>query len=107
MGFLDVCENPEARSPADNTAPPLLLVVQSDFVEVHSLRVVVPLQRVERVEDPIRDLMPTLDVQGEPFVMMTPLIAGIPISAIGRKVESLLREQHRIRRAIDILTGDL
>lgn len=106
MRFLDVCRNPDAGSSA-NHAVPYLLIVQGDYVAVGASRVVVPLGRPASFGKPIRDLMPVLHVLREPYVMLTPQIAGVPVTQIGPVVENLSHEHLRVRRALDILTGDL
>ncbi len=51
--------------------------------------------------------MPVLDIQGEQLVAMTSQIAGIPVTGIGDVVMNMSSRHHDIRRAIDVLTGDL
>lgn len=104
MRFLDICRNPH-HGPTDNT--PYLLIVQGNYVEVRSTRVVVPLMRLESVSPIISGgLMPELIVEGQQVVMMTPELAGISIEDIGPVVASAEERHHDVRRAIDILTGD-
>ncbi|CAO3379168.1 hypothetical protein [Azospirillum argentinense] len=74
---------------------------------VRSTRVVIPLVRASEAGTPIRDVMPVLDVQGEQLVAMTSQIAGIPVTDIGDVVMNMSSRHHDIRRAIDVLTGDL
>ncbi|HYH22715.1 MAG TPA: CcdB family protein [Azospirillum sp.] len=106
MRFLDVCRNPEAEERPEHPVP-YLLVVQGNHVAVRSSRVVVPLVHPIEAGPPIRDLMPVVEVDGEAFVAMTPQIAGVPVSDIGPVVANLADARHAIRRAIDILAGDL
>ncbi|WP_449227728.1 CcdB family protein [Azospirillum argentinense] len=106
MRFLDVCRNPNAVGRPDHPVP-FLLVVQGNHVAVRSTRVVIPLVRASEAGTPIRDVMPVLDVQGEQLVAMTSQIAGIPVTDIGDVVMNMSSRHHDIRRAIDVLTGDL
>ncbi|HYD68475.1 CcdB family protein [Azospirillum sp.] len=106
MRFLDVCRNPDADERPKHPVP-YLLVVQGNHVAVRSSRVVVPLVRQVEAGPPIRDLMPVVEVDGEALVAMTPQIAGVPVSDIGPVVANVADAHHAIRRAIDVLTGDL
>lgn len=106
MRFLDICRNPEAEGRPGHPVP-FLLVVQGDHVAVRSSRVVVPLVKAEHAGTPVRRLMPVFTVAGEPVVMMTPQIAGIPTADIGPVVASAADRRLEIRTAIDVLTGDL
>ena len=103
--FLDICRNP--ANPADGDTP-YLIVVQGDYVQVQTTRVVVPLMKVEAVSPIIEGgLMPEFTVEGRQVVMVTPELAGIPILDIGTVVANAEDRHHDVRRAIDILTGDL
>lgn len=104
MQFLDICRNP-SNPPPGNT--PYLIIVQGDYVQVHSTRVVVPLMKLEAVSPIVKGgLMPEFVVEGHHVVMVTPELAGIPISEIGPVVAHAPERRHDVRRAIDILTGD-
>ncbi|HYE50836.1 MAG TPA: CcdB family protein [Azospirillaceae bacterium] len=106
MRFLDVCANPDASADPDHPVP-YLLVVQGDYVDVRSTRLVIPLVRRAAAGALIRDLTPVVEVAGETLVLMTPQMASIRTAAIGRTVGSLGPRRDEVRRAIDILTGDL
>jgi len=106
MRFLDVCRNPDADGRPDHPVP-YLLVVQGDHVAVRSSRVVVPLVDPAAFGVPVRDLTPILDVEGRPFVLATPQIAGVSVARVGPVVAGLAEHRDAVRRAIDILTGDL
>ncbi|PKU21488.1 CcdB family protein [Telmatospirillum siberiense] len=104
MQFLDICLNPSNPSPGNT---PYLIIVQGDYVQVHSTRVVVPLMKLEAVSPIIKGgLMPEFTVEGHHVVMVTPELAGISISEIGPVVANALDRHHDVRRAIDILTGN-
>jgi hypothetical protein len=51
--------------------------------------------------------MPTVEVAGEAYVAVTPQMIGLAVSGIGPVVASLSHARSEIRRAIDVLTGDL
>jgi toxin CcdB len=104
MRFLDICRNPH-HSPDDNT--PYLLIIQGNYVDVQSTRVVVPLMNVEAVSPIIKGgLMPEFIVEENHVVMVTPELAGISTRDIGPVIANALERHHDVRRAIDILTGD-
>jgi toxin CcdB len=104
MRFLDICRNPHHS--ADNNTP-YLLVIQGDYVDIKSTRVVIPLMNVEVVSPIIKGgLMPEFIVEENHVVMVTPELAGISIQDIGPVVANAEDRHHDVRRAIDILTGD-
>jgi len=104
MRFLDICRNP--RNPPNGDVP-YLLVVQGNYIDVRSTRVVVPLMDAKAVSPVIKGgLMPEFVVEGRHVVMATPEIAGILIEDIGAVVTSAEDRHHDVRRAVDILTGD-
>lgn len=104
MRFLDICRNP--HNPPDGNTP-YLLIIQADYVDVQSTRVVVPLMTVQAVSPIIKGgLMPEFIVEGHHVVMVTPELAGIAIRDIGPVVANAEDRRHEVRRAVDILTGD-
>ena len=104
MRFLDICRNP--HNPVGGSTP-YLLVIQGDYVEVQSTRAVVPMMRIEAASPIVSGgLMPEFVVEGLHVVMVTPELAGIPVSDIGAVVASAQDRHHEVRRAVDILTGD-
>ncbi len=106
MRFLDVCRNPAAHGKPDHPIP-YLLIVQGNHVEVAASRVVVPLMRRSAIATRVRDIMPTIEVGGEPLVAMTPQIGAVPAARIGAVVASASGVHSEIHHAIDVLTGDL
>ncbi|MBP2228849.1 hypothetical protein J2847_002141 [Azospirillum agricola] len=106
MRFLDVCRNLVPGDP-DTLSVPYLLIVQGDHVDVHRSKLVIPLMRRSAAPKPIRDVMPVVEVAGEAFVAMAPEMAAVSVREIGPVVGSLLDARSEIRRAIDVLTGDL
>ena len=104
MRFLDICRNPHNPPEGDT---PYLLVVQGDYIEVRSTRVVVPLVDAEAVAPVVKGgLMPEFVIEGRRVVMLTPELAGIPVQDIGDTVDSAEARHHEVRRALDVLTGD-
>ncbi len=92
------------HNPPDGDTP-YLLIVQGDYVEVWSSRVVVPL--VEPGFPPLSGggLMPEFSIEGRVVVMNTAQIAGIHVRDIGTVVAHLGDRLYDVRRAIDMLTG--
>ncbi|MDZ7768339.1 MAG: type II toxin-antitoxin system CcdA family antitoxin [Woeseiaceae bacterium] len=76
MPQFAVYRNP---NPATRTAIPLLLDVRSDLLEALVTRVVIPLYMPAAVEDAvIGTLTPRLELDGAPYIAVTPELAGVP-----------------------------
>lgn len=89
---------------ATRTAIPLLLDVQSDLLETLSTRVVIPLYTPVAVEDGIIGrLTPRIEVDGAPYVAVTPELAGIPRKSLGVQVGDLSDRRYDIIAALDLL----
>lgn len=102
MSRYDVYANPDAKD-AVNT--PYLLDVQNNFLEIDT-RVVVPLHDVKRFQSAsVRNLNPSLDVQGKKFVMNTAAIGAIPSNDLRRPLASLANQSAAIQDALDTLLG--
>jgi toxin CcdB len=86
---------------------PYLLDVQSDLIGEMGTRVVVPLISPDRAEVAATRLMPTLQVEGQPWVMDTPLVAGIPFKALGKPVADLSSKRVVIMAALDLLISGI
>ncbi|WP_233859362.1 CcdB family protein [Paraburkholderia sp. HD33-4] len=105
MSRFDLYNNPSARSRA---ASPFLLDVQSDHLGNLISRVVVPLTRVAgnyTGSKVAQDLSPIIDIEGEQFVLETPLLGAIRTSELGSAIGTLRDEQNRIGAALDRLFG--
>lgn len=102
MRFLDICHNPHNQPDGDT---PYLLVVQGDYVDVRTSRVVIPLVDASSLVPVKGGLMPEFQIEGRDLVLATPQIAGIHVRDIGTVVASAAERMYEIRRAIDILTG--
>lgn len=91
-------------NPATEGAVPYLLNVQSDLIEDLGTRVVVPLYPVSAMKGEIlRTLTPVFEVDGAPYVMMTPQLAGIPRKSLGATVADLSLQRDQIIAALDLL----
>ncbi len=98
----------ENGNPASRKLYPYLLNVQSDLIEETETRVAIPLYRVGRGRNPaMSSLSPVLDVAGHKYVLMTPLIAGIDLSRLGKPVADLSGERAAILAALDLLISGI
>jgi len=67
-------------------------------------RVVVPLHPASALKGKaLKTLTPLLVIEGEPFVMLTPQLAGIPKSELGAPVTQVPQHRTEIIAAIDLL----
>lgn len=94
----------ENRNPATRTTVPFLLDIQNDLLEDLESRVVVPLYPAGAWKGKLlRRLTPVFEVEGQPVVMLTPQLAGIPRRELGAPVTQLDRQRAEILAAIDFL----
>lgn len=93
--------------PRSRLRVPYLLDVQSDLIGAMGSRVVVPLIPPDLAGVAATRLMPTLWVEGQPWVLDTPLLAGIPYKALGRPVADLSSERATIMAALDLLISGI
>lgn len=83
---------------------PLLLDVQSDLLAELGTRVVVPLYPLSTLQGKIlKTLTPRFEIDGEPYVMMTPQMAGIASKQLGPMVADLAARRDGIIAALDLL----
>lgn len=98
----------ENRNPQSRKLYPLLLNVQSDLIEETETRVVVPLYPLGRGRNPaMSSLSPVLEIGGSPYVLMTPLIAGLEIRLLGKSMADLSHERPAIMAALDLLISGI
>ncbi len=92
------------NNPSTKAAVPFLLDVQSDLVAELGTRVVVPLYTAAAMEGKaLRTLMPTFEIDGKPYVMVTPQLAGVARKQLGVQVADLSAKRDEIVAAIDLL----
>lgn len=86
---------------------PLLVDVQSNLLEDLETRVVIPLTRAAALSrKPVNRLMPILKFENEPYVLVTPQLAGIGSKELGTAIGSLAEHRGEILGAVDfLLTG--
>jgi toxin CcdB len=101
MAQFDVYENP---NPGDALLIPYFLDVQSNLLSDLSTRVVVPLYKPDVVDGrTVTRLAPLVQVREKKYVMLTPEVAGVPLSALGDRVTNLARARDEIIAALDLL----
>lgn len=95
------------KNPRTRAAFPLLVDVQSDLLEDLQTRVVIPLTKAAALtKKPLANLTPGLTFEGDDYVLMTPLLAGVARTELGTGIGSLADERHTILAAMDfLLTG--
>lgn len=85
-------------------AIPFLLNIQSDLIEDLGTRVVAPLYLAALMNGKtIRTLMPTFEIDGVQYLMMTPQLAGISKKLLGASVADLSAKRDEILMALDLL----
>ncbi|MGF6267029.1 toxin CcdB [Paraburkholderia youngii] len=105
MARFDLYKNPSSRSKGIS---PFLLDVQSDHLGNLISRVVIPLTRVTgnyTASKVAQDLSPIFEVEGEQFVLETPLLGAFRAGDLGPAIGTLKNEQERISAALDRLFG--
>jgi toxin CcdB len=101
MTQFDVFRNP---NPDTRGRYPLLLDVQSELLSSLATRVVIPLcPAAPMKEQQVNRLMPSLEVDGRDYAMLTPQLAGVSRKHLGTKVGSLSRCRAEIIQALDVL----
>jgi toxin CcdB len=101
MRRFDVVRN---RDSGNARRFPLLLIVQSDFLEGLPTQVVVPMVRREKLrEKPADVLNPVASIENDDFVLLTQQLAAVPIATLGATVVSLESRRDDIVRALDFL----
>lgn len=83
-----------------------LLDLQNDLLDGLHTRLVAPLVTAA-VGSPIRGLTPTIDVDGKSFLLLTHLMAAVPVRTLGEVVGSARGQRDEIVRAIDLLVTGL
>jgi toxin CcdB len=100
MAQFDVYHNPNEET---NQTVPYLLDVQADLLDNLATRVVVPLITAAEAGKPIKYLNPKFQIDDITVLMSTAELAGVPVSTIGKKVNSLKEQRDEIIAALDFL----
>lgn len=80
-----------------------LLDVQTDMIDYLKTRVVVPLLPSGSTPPPIRKLHPVFEINGRKVVMVTHLLATVPIAELGESRLNLLKHHDEIVGALDMV----
>lgn len=92
------------KNPKTRSTYPYLVDVQSELLSDLGTRVVVPLiKRSALTRKPIKNLMPTVRVDGQEFIMMVPQLAGIAANDLGAAVASAIEHRGEVVAAVDFL----
>ena len=101
MTRFDVYQN---RNPRSSATFPLLVDVQSELLEDLETRVVIPLTRAASFSDfPLRFVMPTVQLDGKAYVLMTPQLAGLSRATLGVARGTLEAHAREVSIATDML----
>ena len=101
MPQFDVYRN---RNPVTRELYPLLVDIQADLLAGLQTRVVVPLtQSRPLLRRPLSTLTPLIEVDGEEYLLVTPELAGIAMSALGARLTSVPEHRDTIIGALDLL----
>lgn len=80
-----------------------LIDLQHDMLDNLSTRIVAPLVFPETAGPPMRSVNPRISVDGEHYILMTQLLAAIPISTLNGPVGSARTQREEIIAAMDLL----
>ena len=101
MAQFAVHRNPNPQSKA---RVPFLLDVQSDLLADLATRTVVPLCPAPAMKGKlVKTLMPTFQIDGKAYAMLTPQLAGIERKQMGAEVADLSARRAEIIAALDLL----
>jgi toxin CcdB len=83
---------------------PFLVDVQNEILNDISTRVVIPMcSALVLSNKPMSNLSPTFEIKGASYILLTPQLAGIPISELGPPVCDLSEFRHQFINALDFL----
>lgn len=102
MARFDVYVHPDA---VERKRIPYLLDVQNTYLAGLSTTVVIPLCKPSTMPLPVRDLHPTLNVQGTEVIMNTSDLGPVPSGMLRAPVTQLTGQQSTIQTALDTLFG--
>lgn len=92
------------KNPRSKTTYPLLVDAQADLLNELQTRLVIPLTKAPALtKKPIARLTPSIDIDGERYLLMTPQLAGIARSELGAAVGSVADQRSVIVAALDLL----
>lgn len=100
MRQFDIVENANSGSKRHT---PFLLILQAPLFDDLATRVVAPLIPLKSFGKPLAHLTPVISVADESFVVSIAEIAGVPLAALGPKIDSVTDSRLEIISALDFL----
>jgi toxin CcdB len=88
-------------SPSANAA--YLIDLQDDLVDDLSTRALAPLVAIDEVPKRMKILNPIIQVEGKDYVLLTHLLAAIPVSTLKKRVTSASCQCDEIIASLDFL----
>lgn len=94
-------------NPASKSRYPYLIELQHVHMSILETRVVAPVVEVGRPwAVNIAGLTPSLRIEGNPHRVIIPMMASVPLSALGSEVSDVRLDRVEIQAAVDrLLTG--
>ena len=80
-----------------------LLDVQTNLLDGLTTRIVVPLLPLADAPRPADRLNPLLDANGQLYALQPQLMGAVPVSALGRPTDNLMRHYDKIVAALDMI----
>jgi toxin CcdB len=100
MQQFDIVEN---ANPKSKRYVPYLVVLQAPLFDELVTRVVAPLIPHKRFGKPMAHLTPVISVGDKQYVVSMAELAGVPLTALGPRVDSLIDQRFEIISALDFL----
>lgn len=101
MSQFDVYKNMDTLG---NTQSPLLLNVQTDFLDSLDTRVIIPLMPIQSYPGkPVSNLHPVFEISGKEYIAVTALMRSVQSSQIGEKVSTLKGDSDKINTSLDFV----
>jgi len=100
MAQFDIYANPN-QDPEEPVK--YLLDLQAEILEDLPTRVVAPLVAPDSLGPSMRILNPRIFVHGEPYILLSHLLAAIPAKSLGMPVDSAKTQRDEVIRSIDFL----
>jgi toxin CcdB len=83
---------------------PMLVDVQAELLRDLETRVVIPLvKRAAFTSFPLGLVMPTVEIEGEAYLLVTPQLAGVSRADLGPHTGSVAAHSRAVSTAMDIL----
>jgi len=102
MARFDVYPNPYTP---ERSHTPFVLDVQNDHLAPLATRVVVPLRTPKGFGAPMRNLNPTIEIEGQSLIVDTAALAPVPASMLRKPAARAEASRADILDALDALFG--